>query len=307
MKKIFCLTVLILAVVLSCAFITACGDHVGMPIPGINTSSGTSVTDKTDGTSKTVHTTTGTAAPTAKPTLPTDKTTETTKKTTSTSKATSATTVVPKNITIFLDPGHGGSDPGVVRTYGGVEYHESDINLEVALIAKKELEKRGYTVVMSRETDKWVNLDSRAPMAQKAGADMFVSVHVNSFHDTSVAGTRVYYTKRTGLSYNAYNFAEFFRKEFEDIRSIESSTNPGNLAYPNMKKVRIGSDEDLYGKGGYLAVLAATDIPSVLIELGFITNENDFLMLKSQWWQLYAARAIADAVDAAYAKGVYAK
>lgn len=318
---------MILALMLACTLVASCGTSEGTTqapvIPGLDATGGTTAAMGGSSTSVTTETTAATASTSSTAatkttataatsvstatTKPTSGTTATTQVTTKKTQATQATTVAPKNITIFLDPGHGGSDPGVVRTYDGVEYHESDINLAVALEAKKELEKRGYTVVMSRETDKWVDLEARAPMAQEAGAAMFVSVHVNSFHDKSVAGTRVYYTKRTGLSYNAYNFAKYFQKQFEEIRSVESSTSPGSLAYPNMKAVRICSDEDLYGKGGYLAVLAAKEIPSVLIELGFITNENDFLMLKSPWWQLYSARAIADAVDAAYEGGVYAK
>jgi N-acetylmuramoyl-L-alanine amidase len=228
---------------------------------------------------------------------------------------TAATTAAPKNITIFLDPGHGGSDPGVVRTYDGVTYEEADINLSVALKAKEELEKRGYTVVMSRETDKKVELTDRPELAKKAGADMFISIHVNSYGDgktipipNDIYGPRMYYTRRAGLSYNALNFATYFAEEFNDILEVKMTDYPDKLAYPNMRLSKVYNDfYDLYNQRAYLAVLGAKTIPSVLIELGFITNDNDLMMLKSKWWQGYVAIAIADAVDAAYEDGVYAK
>ena len=315
MKKIISLIGIIMTFAVLCAFITGCGNNsVGettVPtIPGL-ASSGTAAS--TSAQTMSSSQTSLTDSTTKETTKATSKTTEKTTTKITTKATTKATTVKPKNITIFLDPGHGGDpkidggDPGVIRTYGGVTYEEADINLAVALYAKKELEKRGYTVVMSRETDKNVALSSRAPMAQRAGAAMFISIHVNSFSDPSVAGPRMYYTHRTGLSYAARNFAAYFAEEFDDIREVPLSTDPDKLAYPNMKLARIASDKDLYKGEGYLAVLAATEIPSVLIEMGFITNDNDLAMLKSQWWQIYVGRAIADAVDRAYADGVYAK
>lgn len=316
MKKIISLIGIIFVFVLFCAFATGCGNASDVTttgahtVPGIETTSA-SVTTGT-GVNTVASTTVNTTTVITTTKVTTKATTQATTKAT-TKATTTATTVEPKNITIFLDPGHGGSDPGVTRTFEGVLYKESDINLAVALFAKNELEKRGYTVVMSRKTDVSVGLYDRAPMAQNAGADMFISIHVNSYSNketpvpNSVAGPRMFYTKRTGLAYNAYNFATYFAEEFDDIREVPLSTDPDKLAYPNMKLARIANDEDLYGKGGYLAVLAAKEIPSVLIEMGFITNDNDLMMLKSEWWQRYVGKAIADAVDAAYADGVYAK
>ncbi len=288
MKKIVSLIAIIFVFALFCALVTGC-DIVG----GDGTTTFTTATTKNTTQKTTLKTTNSTTKAT---------TTATTKVT---AKATTATTVAPKNITIFLDPGHGGSDPGVVRKFDGVEYTEANINLSVALKAKAELEKRGYTVVMSRETDKYVKLDDRPALAQKVGADMFISIHVNAYSNennpvpNSVSGPRIYYTHRAGLSYDAREFATYFAEEFDDIRDIPLSSNPDKLAYPNMKLASVASDRDLYGQGKYLAVLAATKIPSVLIEMGFITNDNDLMMLKSPWWQNYVAIAIADAVDRA--------
>lgn len=328
MKKIFSLIAIIFVFALFLAFVTGCdlaafgdGTTMGSTETSASTFGTTSADITTQGTTATTTATTATTKKTtAKTTTVTTKvtttatTTVTTKATTTvTTKATTkvttaATTAAPKNITIFLDPGHGGSDPGVVRTYDGVTYEEADINLSVALKAKEELEKRGYTVVMSRETDKKVELTDRPELAKKAGADMFISIHVNSAAASSAYGPRMYYTSREGLSYNAYNFAKYFAEEFDDIREITMTDYPDKLAYPNMRLSKVYNDfYDLYNQRAYLAVLGAKTIPSMLIELGFITNDNDLMMLKSKWWQGYVAIAIADAVDAAYEDGVYAK
>ena len=315
MKKIICLIGVILTFALACAFITSCGEAAQTTVPTIPGLSSTGTTETADTTTETIGGTTDASFTTAssaitsgtEETTVTTDTTGTTTGTTATTKATTATTVTPKNITIFLDPGHGGKDPGVVGTYGGIDYYEKDITLAVALQAKKELEKRGYTVVMSRETDVTVGLEDRAPMAQDADAAMFISIHVNSFGDTSVHGLDFFYTGREGLEYDGRKFATYFKDEFAEMLELPLSTNPDKLAYPNMKIRGVKVDESLYGSGKYLAVLAATEIPSVLIELGYITNANDFAMLNSPWWQIFAGRAVADAVDAAYADGVYAK
>ncbi len=314
MKKIVSLISIIFVFAFMCAFVTGCNNNSDGD--GTTTTESTAASAITSATTDTSVSARGTSATTLETTATTTKATTkattaaTTKATTTATTVTTATTattapVTPKNITIFLDPGHGGSDPGVVRTYGGVMYKEADINLTVALKAKAELEKRGYAVVMSRDTDKTVGLYDRAPLAEAAKADMFISIHVNAFSNennpvpNSVAGPRMYYTHRTGLAYDAREFATYFAEEFDDIRDVTLSDNPDQLAYPNMKLSRVYSDKDLYGEGSYLAVLAAEEIPSVLIEMGFITNDNDLLMLKSQWWQNYVALAIADAVDRA--------
>ena len=83
--------------------------------------------------------------------------------------------------------------------------------------------------------------------------------------------------------------------------------DPSKLAYHNMHIRGTKADTELYTNG--LAVLNRKEsyMPSTLLELGFISNDSDFLMLKSQWWQNFAAEAIADAVVAAHAAGIYKK
>lgn len=330
MKKILGLIGIILTFALICAFATGCKDNEKTdPIPGIGSTSATTDTADTGATTDTNGSTVATNSTSGKTTADTSKTTATTattkdtsgttvKPVTTTTGTTVTTDVAPEELVIFLDPGHGGSDGGTSREYdfdgdGTKElYKESDINLAVALKAKAKLEAMGYKVVLSRETDVAVSKPDRPAKAVDAKANMFISIHVNATAEmgTAASGFEVYYTGRDTIKYDGKAFADLFTKQFTEIKNVPDSNNPGNPAYPNMNiRGTKCDDEDLYDKGVHLAVLNPIEsyIPSVLLELGFITNDKDFLMLRSEWWQGYAAEAIADAVVDAHVAGIYKK
>ena len=206
---------------------------------------------------------------------------------------TTNTKVKPNKATIFIDAGHGGNDPGTKGETGGNTYYEKDINLSVSLLLEKELKARGFNVVMSRTTDKAVELSERAPMAKKANADMFVSIHCNSFNGRAY-GPIVFYTDRPNIKYNKKSFANIFSNGFDNLKKM----------YPAMRASRVKGDSELY-KDGYLAVLANEDIPSVLLEIGFMTDESDLKMMIDPSWQKALASKIADSVEQAYAKGFH--
>lgn len=209
---------------------------------------------------------------------------------------TTNTTAQPNKATIFIDAGHGGNDPGTKGEIGGNTYYEKDINLSVALFLEKELNARGFNVVMSRTTDKAVELSERAPMAKKANADMFVSIHCNSFTGSGRAyGPIVMYTDRPNIKYNKKSFANIFSNGFDNLKKM----------YPAMRASRVKSDVEMHGDDWYLAVLANVDIPSVLLEIGFMTDESDLKMMIDPSWQKALASKIADSVEQAYAKGFH--
>ncbi len=326
MKKILGLIGIVLTFALICAFATGCKDNnntTDPQIPGIgttdasttdttdtgattDTNGSTSDTSSTSGntTADTKNSTTGTTATTTKTDATTKPTTSTTKPATTT---TGSTAVAPEDLVIFLDPGHGGSDPGTNRTYDGVLYKESEINLTVALKAKAKLEALGYKVVLSRTDDTAVDVNERAGMALEAKANMFISIHVNATTGDVAHGFEAFYSGKDGLKYDAKAFADLFTKQFEEIKDVKMTDDPSKLAYPNMHIRGTKADTELYTNG--LAVLNRKEsyMPSTLLELGFISNDSDFLMLKSQWWQGYAAQAIADAVVEAHVAGIYKK
>ena len=337
MKKIIALLGIVITVALICVFATGCdGDDATTTnnIPGIGSTSDT--TGTADTTTGTADTTTGTAdttgtASTADTTKASVGTTASTKVTNATTKASVGTTASTKatagttaatgttgttaQLVIFLDPGHGGkpeddgngteAGPGAVREYEGTTYKEAEINLAVALKAKEKLEKLGYKVVLSRTDDTFVGLANRPAAALEAKANMFISIHVNAHTGNVAHGFEAYYSGKDGLKYEAKAFAEHFTKEFEEIKDVPYNPDPNQLAYPNMTIRGTKADTELYTNG--LAVLNRKEsyLPSTLLELGFITNDKDLLMLKSIYWQDHAAQAIADAVVKAHEAGIY--
>ena len=97
-------------------------------------------------------------------------------------------------IVIVLDPGHGGSDGGAVRTWGGRKYREKDLNLKIARYCREELEKyAGVEVYMTRQSDTYVSLLERVELAAEAEADLFVSLHNNADYKASSRGACVFY------------------------------------------------------------------------------------------------------------------
>lgn len=236
------------------------------------------------------------ATTTSKPAL------TTTAKTTSasTTSTTTASVYNPayENAVIFIDAGHGGKDVGAVGELDGMKIYEENINLTISLLVRDELEKRGFTVVMSRETDVFIELADRPAMAIDADADMFISLHCNSSTDSNISGYRMYYTARSGLTYNAKKFAQYFINAFNSVKKI----------YPNMVSPRYDyTDSSALGKNKYYAVLCNTNMPSILIEMGFITNESDLRLFLNESWQHDIANSIADAIEKAYNAGMVTK
>lgn len=173
---------------------------------------------------------------------------------------------------ICIDPGHGGKDPGA--TGGGVQ--EKAVVLNVAKKIGAFLEVKGCTVMLTRETDIFVELSDRARMANAAKADLFVSVHCNS------AGSNA---RATGMEVYHYTHAS------------EASKRAARDIYDKLLPVC-----GLRGRGvkaNNYAVLRETAMPAVLVELGFISNPSDRAKLTDFAWQDDAAQAIADGIIAA--------
>jgi N-acetylmuramoyl-L-alanine amidase len=164
---------------------------------------------------------------------------------------------------IYVDPGHGGSDPGAVGPTG---LKEKDVNLRVGTVLKNCLiEYGGATVRMSRTSDKSVSLDGRANDANSWGADRFISIHHNSFSDRSVNGTETY--------------------------SYPGSVNGADLRDKVQKQlVAWGGLKNRGGKTANYAVLKNTTMPAILTEASFISNPSEETRLRDPnytWRQGY--------------------
>ena len=178
--------------------------------------------------------------------------------------------VEPNGITVCVDPGHGGEDPGAV----GCSMEEADVVLDVSLKLRDELEEAGYTVIMTRSTDVFVSLTGRASYANSNGADFFVAIHANANSGTPASGTETFCCE--GAS--AASFA---------LRDKIQSEMVSAWGLPNRG-----------GKTANFSVLVNTAMPATLSELGFINNCSvDSLMLANDADRQSAAEAHRAALD----------
>ena len=168
---------------------------------------------------------------------------------------------------ICIDPGHGGTDVGAIGHIGGKDVYEKNITLSIALPLRDMLTSAGAKVVMTRDTDKdvygpWADADpelqARCDIANEAHADAFFSIHIDSFSNSSVDGTTAYY--------NAKSSKDLLLAQMMHQATMNSLSIPDRGVKSN----------DFY-------VNVYTTMPSVLMEMGFITNDHRVKMLTSSW------------------------
>jgi N-acetylmuramoyl-L-alanine amidase len=215
---------------------------------------------------------------------------------------------------IVLDAGHGGKDPGAVGANGTME---KDITLQMARELKALLESGGrYKVILTREEDELLALRQRIDAARAAGADLFISLHADHVEQASVRGASVYTLSENASDAEAARLAARENKE-DLITGVDlSSQNPMvtsiliDLAQRETKNLsaRFASmlSEELadhthvirnsHRFAGFV-VLKAPDVPSVLVELGYLSNENDEVALASKRHRRVLGRSIRDAID----------
>jgi N-acetylmuramoyl-L-alanine amidase len=198
----------------------------------------------------------------------------------------------PKLKVIVLDPGHGGRDDGA--TNKTLRIREKDITLDIALKLKDELEERGYTVYLTRNKDKYVDLDARPAMANKIDADLFISLHFNATLDPRVHGAETYVLPPNGQpssSGNDGDGAELSGNRFDAWNIIA-----GYYVQRELGK-NIGTVDRGLRRARY-AVLRPLDCPGMLIESGYVTNPGECYKLSTAAYRSKLADSIADAVDA---------
>ncbi|MEQ6356876.1 N-acetylmuramoyl-L-alanine amidase [Lysinibacillus sp. M3] len=155
-----------------------------------------------------------------------------------------------QNRIIILDPGHGGKDPGTVLG----SFSEKNITLKVSTLVKQKLENAGAKVYMTRTADTFPTLQGRVDFTNANYGEIFVSVHVNSASNTSASGTETYYSISSGDMYQ------------EDI---DLGTFVNNQIVNNLNMKNRGVKQYPY------YVINNMSIPSILVELGFLTNDGD--------------------------------
>ena len=212
--------------------------------------------------------------------------------------------------TIVLDPGHGGKDPGA-RGHRGTE--EKDITLKVALKLRDLLSRQqGVRVLMTRERDEFIELEDRAKFANGQGADLFVSIHVNSHPQRSVKGIEIYHfgeakdqralevaarENGTPLSSTGVGW-EYLVADLLTAKKIEESLELAWTAKESMV-ASLNGHYDLQDHGVKTApfyVLRFTSMPSILAEIAFISNPNEEDLLRNTRFTTRVAEALMEGI-----------
>ena len=220
-----------------------------------------------------------------------------------------AKTLPKRNYTIVLDAGHGGHDSGAI----GNGYKEKDLALAVTLQLYENL-KRDYNVILTRDTDFFIPLNTRADIGNKANANLFISIHLNSSPNSKANGAEVYYFEKNPSAY-AKDKAKYENSfDEEGAKAVEASkfvindvlyginqresSIVANTVLNNLVDTISIAKRKVYGAN--FAVLRGSKSPSILVELGFISNYNDVRFFTSEEGQRKAAGAIADAIRKHY-------
>ncbi|MCD8158489.1 MAG: N-acetylmuramoyl-L-alanine amidase [Clostridiales bacterium] len=169
---------------------------------------------------------------------------------------------------IFIDPGHGGVNPGAIGIDG---LEEAEVNLDVSLRLGEILAGRGYDIEYSHMGDETLSLAERAKRANDWGADYYVSIHCNSNTDPSIGGTETFYY-REGI--RAQSFAE--------------TVNNALVAQINLRDIGIFARN--------LAVLRLTKMPAILVELAFLTNPTEARLLETPEFRQSCAVGLSNGI-----------
>jgi N-acetylmuramoyl-L-alanine amidase len=220
---------------------------------------------------------------------------------------------------IVLDPGHGGHDPGV----NGNGINESELVLDVALKLKKLLENTpGIEVVMTRETDVFIPLEQRTAIANREGADLFLSIHANASRNLKARGVETYFlnfaanpeAEAVAARENSTSGQTMHR--LPDIvraialnNKIDESRDFAAMVQKSMVKGLSSRNRELQDRGVKQApfvVLIGAGMPSVLAEISFVSNKQEGVLLKTSAYRQQIAESLFDAVQK-YQKSLKAK
>lgn len=187
---------------------------------------------------------------------------------------------------VVLDPGHGGSDPGAVGVNG---LYEKDVNLDIALKLREELARRGYEVVMTRDTDIGLTLADRVEFTDKIMPDLFLSIHANSYKDSRTRGSLVLYYDKD------YPQADYPASDAMTALTPESK-RLAQAVLAGMVEQAGTADKGLVPSAVYVARMGS--VPSALVETAFLSNAQDAALLADEGFQRKLALGLADGVSA---------
>lgn len=190
---------------------------------------------------------------------------------------------------ILIDPGHGGVDGGASGIKSGIL--EKDINLKISTKLRDKLEKQGYKVVMTREDDRGLyedegrirkkkleDLNNRVKIKKDSNCDMFISIHLNAFPETKYYGAQVWYSRNKDSQRLARIVQENFKKDLDINNNRQEKP-----ALDSYKVLRVNDD-----------------MPSILIECGFLSNPGEEQKLTTDEYQNIIAESIVKSLNTYY-------
>jgi N-acetylmuramoyl-L-alanine amidase len=219
---------------------------------------------------------------------------------------------------VTIDPGHGGVDPGNPGRFFPRGVQEKHVTLQLGLLVRDELERRGIAVTMTRTRDTLIDLRDRGRFCT-ADCDLFVSIHVNSLEPapgyTTVRGFETYILseartedaarvarmendamrfEQPSLERERLSALDFILKDLQLNEHLRESARAAELVQQQLSRVHHGPNRGV--KAGPFVVLNTARRPAILVEVGYSTNREDARLMTSQAGQRQLARAIADAV-----------
>lgn len=220
--------------------------------------------------------------------------------------------------TIVLDAGHGGQDPGAISKNG---HYEKDLTLKMARETKKLLETAGYKVVLTRDRDVFITLRGRVKKAHAAKADLFISIHADSARNTKARGLSIYTISEKASDKEAAALAERENKsdillgmDLDDYQQEVSSVLIDLAKQDTMKESRKYADlvvkemqrtvqllPNAHRFAGF-AVLKSPNIPSVLLEMGYMSNRREEREMQKAAYRKKLGQALVRAVDAYFGR-----
>lgn len=180
--------------------------------------------------------------------------------------------IKPSDMLIAIDSGHGGKDPGAVSPNGT---REKDINISISQKLNKGLKDKGYSTLMIRDSDVFVNLYERANIANKNQADIFISIHSNSHPKNDIAGIQVLYNPES-KDIESYPLAKLI---MDELLKGTGAKDRGIIKRPN------------------LVVLNKTSMPAVLIEVGFLSNPVEEKLIRDETYQDKIVKSIIKGIE----------
>lgn len=215
-------------------------------------------------------------------------------------------------MTILIDPGHGGEEDGAIGVFKNATIKEKDLTLEISKKIYDRLQSQGHRVFLTRSLDRTVTLQERANIAEKIKADLFISVHINSSTDQRAKGFETFYLD---------NHDDIAVKKVEKTENINPGTEDGiqqilidlaveqtvKTSKPLAFQIHAEKKKSLKGRFGLWSrgvkpalfyVLALSKRPGVLLEVGFITNQEDLKKVLDPKFQNVYADAVVRGINA---------